>query len=201
MNEHLFIKICGITETEDAVHAVRNDVDALGFVFAPSRRRITSQQAERIIRNVPNHIVRVGVFMDADLKTVLEIAKKLNLSYIQLHGSESPEFCSQIKGDVIKRIPITKRDTKASIKEKIESFHVFAFLLDPGAGDGEPFDWNLACGLPERIIIAGGLDPDNVREAVRKANPFGIDVSSGVEIHPGKKDPYLVKRFIEEARS
>ncbi len=198
----VWVKICGIQDTETALWAVHAGADALGFVFADSRRRVTPEQAAQIISVVPPEVKKVGVFVDAPLARVREIAGFCRLDAVQLHGSESPEYCRLVGFPVIKAFPVGKGDFRQTMK----SYDVAAVLLDtyvPGqaGGTGKCFDWRLVKDLrcAPRIILAGGLNPENVQKAVRIARPYGVDVSSGVETN-GRKDKEKIRAFIRKAK-
>ena len=200
MNAYTWVKICGITSVEDARAAASAGADAVGLVFAGTKRRLSPRDAGTIVRMLPARIQTVGVFMDEDPETLRRLARELGLDFVQLHGSESPETCDGLPVKTIKRFPVGPADSRETVEQRMNRYRVFASLLDPGAGDGVPFDWTVAQGLSGRLIVAGGLTPDNVGSAVRTLNPFGVDVSSGVESGPGKKDPAKMRRFIEEVR-
>ena len=199
------VKICGITSTEDALVAVDAGADALGFMFyEPSPRYIPTEQAAAIIHDLPAHVAKVGVFVDADEVTVRQTAKTAGLDTLQFHGNESPEFCSQFDQRTIKAFRVKDRTTLAELPD----YDTDAWLLDsyvkgvPG-GTGEKFNWELAVeakrfGKP--ILLAGGLTPDNAADAVGRVAPFGLDVSSGVEASPGVKDSEKVTRLIAKAK-
>ncbi|MBN2030394.1 phosphoribosylanthranilate isomerase [bacterium] len=172
--------------------------DALGFVFAQSKRQIASLRARAIIARLPAFVTAVGVFMDQSLETVQKIADETGIDVIQLHGSETPEYCKQMNRPIIKRFDIPADESTDTLASRMGTYDVAAYLLDPGAGEGKVFDWEKAIGLDYPLIIAGGLNADNVRRAVQIVKPYGVDVSSGVEKVPGKKDREKVKRFIEE---
>jgi phosphoribosylanthranilate isomerase len=190
------IKICGITNLANAQAAVDAGADALGLVFADSPRRIDVENARAIVAELSPAIVFVGVFRDAPLEQINRVADRVGLDCVQLHGSESPEFCSAVKRCVIKRFKIGGD----SLSSEIPHYRTFASLLDPGAGDGQTFDWNRAAGLPHRIIVAGGLKSENVAEPIRLLRPFGVDVASGVETSPGQKDHQKMTAFIQAVR-
>jgi len=194
------IKICGITTLEDGDMAAHLGADALGFVFAPSLRKIDPQKCNHIVRNLPPAVTTVGVFMDQPFSEVMKTVEITGVDVVQLHGKEAPDFCRRLARRVIKRIHVYPEDTKTSLIQKMGPFSVSAFLIDPGAGVGRPFDWNVCQGIDFPLIIAGGLNPDNVGHLVRKLCPYGVDVSSGVEDAPGKKSYAKIKRFIEEVR-
>jgi len=199
------IKICGITTLEDANAAVENGADALGFVFYPkSPRAVTPETAKSIISILPPFITAVGVFVDEDTDNIEKIASYSGLNAIQLHGSEPPESCN-INRNVIKAL----RVKDLSDLEVLSSYKTAsAYLLDTYSphefgGTGHVFNWEIAVEAKKfgRIILAGGLNPDNIEEAVQMVQPYGIDVSSGVEgPAKGKKDHNKIKLFIERAR-
>lgn len=198
------VKICGITNLEDARLAVDAGADALGFVFCEaSPRSVSPEQAAGIIRHLPPFIQTVGLFVNEALSVVNETADACGLDIIQLHGEESPEFCAAVSRRVIKALRI--RDA-ASLKP-MASYRVSAFLLDAWSssahgGTGRTFNWDIAAGVAkrERIVLAGGLTTGNVADAIRQVHPYGVDVSSGVESAPGTKDAEKVSEFIRKAK-
>jgi len=202
----LKVKICGITNSSDAWAAVEAGADALGFMFyEPSPRHVSFSVAAEITRNLPPFIARVGVFVDASADFVQRAADECGLDTLQFHGSESPEFCL---GFSLKSIKAFRIRDENSLRE-LSSYQTSAWLLDAFVanklgGTGVAFNWELAClarkfGRP--IILAGGLQPENVAEAIRKVQPFAVDVSSGVEASVGKKDHLKLRAFIQAARS
>ena len=198
------VKICGITNLEDALMVVEAGADALGFVFfRGSPRFISPEQATAIIRRLSPFVHTVGLFVNEGLATVNAVADQCGLDLVQLHGEEPPDYCAAVKRRIIKAF----RVKDASSLNEIKNYRVAAFLLDawsPGAhgGTGTTFNWELAAraSASHRIILAGGLTPDNVAEAIAAVNPYAVDVSSGVESAPGKKDAGLVGRFIRSCR-
>lgn len=199
------VKICGITNIEDAKSAMSSGADALGFVFAPSPRRITDIAAGEIIGELPLSLLSVGVFVNEQLPRVKEIIKRCNLSAVQFHGEESPDYCAHFeKVKVIKAFRVKNSDSLKYLSD----YEVDAFLLDTyvqreAGGTGTNFNWNLASSLkdcPKLIILSGGLSPENVTEAIKIVKPYAVDVSTGVESRPGKKDPKLVEEFIRKAK-
>ena len=197
------IKVCGITNIEDALLASSLGVDALGFVFAESKRRITPENAKKIIDTLPPSILKVGVFVNEKEKTVKELAKICGLDALQFHGDESPEYTQKFKQIVIKSFRVKDED---SLKV-LSSYKVSAYLLDTYSqkaygGTGEVFNWDLAVKTKQfgPIILAGGLNPDNIEEAIRKVKPYAVDVSSGVESSPGKKDKHKLEEFVKRVR-
>jgi phosphoribosylanthranilate isomerase len=203
------VKICGITNLEDAQAAVQAGADALGFIFfAQSPRNVSPEMARRIIEKMPPFVAKVGVFVNESLEKILQIVKETGIDTVQLHGDESPQLCEKVAREnlkVIKAFRIKDQNSLTPLKE----FRAAAFLLDsyvPGqlGGTGAKFNWDLAVqasGLGTPIILAGGLVPENVRDAISKVAPYGVDVSSGVESAPGRKDHAKVRAFIEAAQS
>ncbi len=194
------VKICSITNLEDACMAVEYGADALGFIFTNSPRMIDPEKARQIIKQLTPFVTTVGVFMNNPLKLVEEISLFTGINVVQLHGNESPDYCKRIQKQIIKRIDVQKEDTKENLIEKMKLYSVSAFLIDPGTGSGKLFEWNIAKEIDFPLIIAGGLNPENVKQAVGLLKPYGVDVSSGVERTLGKKDPEKVKRFIKEVQ-
>jgi phosphoribosylanthranilate isomerase len=199
------IKICGITNSSDALLAASLGADALGFVFwKKSPRYITPDAAAAIIKKLPPFMSTVGVFVDEDSTRVNEIVKTAGLNFAQLHGSESPEYCVQIEGNFIKAI----RVKDAGSLQGLDEYGASAILLDtfikgqPG-GTGKTFDMSLLVGMDfkGKVMLAGGLTPDNVEEALNNYSPYAVDASSGLELEPGKKDPAKLRAFIEKVRS
>lgn len=198
------VKICGLTNREDALRAAEFGADALGFVlYRDSPRYIDPGTVEKIIAALPPFVTTVGVFANAAEEEINPIVDRCGLDVIQLQGDETPELCRRLGPRVFKAIRM--RD-KSSLKI-MESFQVRAFVLDAYRSDqlggtGHTFDWNLALKAKSfgPIILAGGLNPENIREAVEKVRPVAVDVSSGVEASLGKKDPEKIKAFIERAK-
>ena len=200
------VKICGITNLADAQAAVAAGADALGFNFYEgSPRHISLKTATAISKQLPPFVMRAGVFVNADEDLVTRAIAECNLSLLQFHGDEPPEFCTQFGLMSMKAFRI--RDEKSL--EELPKHQTDAYLLDAYSaeafgGTGEKFNWDLAIeaqkfGKP--IFLAGGLTPENVADAVKKVKPFGVDVSSGVEISPGKKNHAKVKAFIHAAKN
>jgi phosphoribosylanthranilate isomerase len=205
MQQDLFVKICGITNLEDAQHAVRCGADAVGFIFYEgSPRFISHAKAAEIVQRLPDHVSKIGVFVNADRKFIHDIIRHVSLSAVQLYGNEGPDDLVNYEISVIKAFRVAP-DFDVEV---MRNYIIDAFLLDAykgGAfgGTGKTFDWNLALKAKEygRIILSGGLTPENVEEAVRFVRPYGVDVSSGVEREPGKKDTGKVRDFIMRAKS
>ncbi|WP_163099486.1 phosphoribosylanthranilate isomerase [Peribacillus alkalitolerans] len=196
------VKICGIMDVNSAHVAVQAGADALGFVFAKSKRQITPDQAIQIIDSLPNDVEKVGVFVNEEPQVIESIAQYCGLSMIQLHGEESPEMCQEYSLPVIKAFGIGKKQDLLNTDEYPTDY----VLVDSpkGAfqgGNGLRFDWSLLndWNSNKKLILAGGLTPDNVKEAITVVRPFMVDVSSGVE-SGGKKDHEKIKAFIENAK-
>jgi phosphoribosylanthranilate isomerase len=197
----MFVKICGITNEDDALFAVAMGADAVGFIFAPSKRQVAAQQVYDITRRLPPEILTVGVFRDEHPDRVIDIVQRAGLKAAQLHGFESPEVVAQVATQVRWVIKVVVAGT--SDAARADRFGTDLIMVEgPNPGSGEVFDWTLFDDLPEgpRYILAGGLDPENVGLAVSRLAPWGVDVASGVERSPGRKDPLKVKQFIERAR-
>ena len=202
-----FIKICGITTKEQAVEIAALGVDALGFVFATSPRKVSQEEARCIISKMPPFISSVGVFVDEELDRIKEIIDYCGLDFVQLHGSESPEFCKALAPRVIKAFRI--RDEKELLKLRAYEPWVRGFLLDAWStkamgGTGTTFDWSLAkraaTMASKPVILAGGLTPHNIEDALQQASPWGVDASSGLEAVPGHKDMAKVTEFVRKIR-
>ena len=197
------VKICGITNVEDALAAVEAGAHALGFVFAPSPRQVTAEQAAAIIAALPPFVHSVGVFVDGDVEAVLS---RCPLDAVQFHGRESPADLAQVTGVTrIKACRVAARsdlDPLTDYREAADAFLLDARVSGLAGGTGQSFPWPLArearrFGRP--IILAGGLSPENVAAAIEAAQPDAVDVSSGVEASPGRKDPDRVHRFVAAA--
>ena len=199
----MFVKICGITNEEDALLAVALGADALGFVFAPSTRQVTQSRVAAITSRLPRHVLTVGVFKDEAPKRVVELVHMSGLRYAQLHGHESPAACLQVRSQIG---GVIKAFTAGSEVLSDASDYSADMILDdsPTPGSGKVFDWGLLEGVPAGappVLLAGGLDASNVASAIEVCRPFGVDVSSGVEASPGRKDPRKLRAFIQAARS
>lgn len=203
------IKICGTTNLEDAHAAADLGVDALGFIFVSGTPRyVKPQVAERIISALPPFITTVGVFADASPEAISLTIQTCGLDAVQLHGSETPEYCSDVGARhavrLIKAFRIKDRQSLALIPEyKVSAYLLDTYVEGKKGGTGETFNWNLAreAKVYGRIIIAGGLTPENVSQAVQRVRPYAVDVSSGVECSPGKKDHAKIKAFIQNVRA
>lgn len=195
-----YVKICGITNGDDALIAAGAGADAVGFVFAPSVRSIEPYEARKIVVGLPPFVIAVGVFKDENIESVNCIADYVGLGVVQLHGSESPAFCAGVKRRVIKRIRVEPYDTKETILQKMAPYTSPLCLLDPGEGSGCTFNWKIAQGITKPLMVAGGLTAENVGEVVQVLKPLAVDVSSGVEGISGRKDPGKVEMFIRRAK-
>jgi phosphoribosylanthranilate isomerase len=200
------IKICGITNLEDALIAVGAGADALGFVFAAgSPRRVTPDTAARIAGRLPPFVARVGVFVNESAEKVRETAALCGLDTLQFHGCETPAFCREFAP--LKVCKAFRVESAASL-ESLPDYPVDAWLLDsfvPGqaGGTGAVFNWDLAAAAQRHgrpLVLAGGLTPGNVAQAIEQVRPYAVDVSSGVEAAPGRKDPARVIAFCEAVR-
>jgi len=198
------IKICGITNKEDALEAAHLGVDALGFVFAESPRRVIPRMVQEIVELLPPFISRVGVFVNEEREKVKEIAARCHLTTVQFHGEECPSYCEGFREKTVKAFSIKDE----AILETIPEYEVDAYLLDSYSpsrygGTGNTFDWQIALkikkfGVP--IVLSGGLDPDNVKEAIERVRPYAVDVGSGVEVEEGKKDTEKLEDFVRKVR-
>lgn len=200
----LRIKICGLTNLEDALAAIDAGADAIGFVFARSDRRMEPEQVRKITEQLPPLVVKAGVFMNLNAKDIRKIMAACHLDLAQLHGEESPALCKELFPQAIKAFKVKDRTVLAQLPD----YKASAFLLDTYSpavhgGSGATFDWNIATEATAygRLILSGGLTPTNVAEAIKKVRPFAVDVCSGVEESPGKKDPAKIRAFIRAARA
>lgn len=201
----VFVKICGIANEEDAAAVGEMKPDAMGFIFyPPSPRCAEPKRVKEWVSKLPADIRKVGVFVDLDPATVNEIVSSCGLDVAQLHGNETPEIADKISVETWKAVHLDRMTAGGA-----EAYHVDALLVDsystamPG-GTGKTVDWNLAAMFikesSQRVLLAGGLKPGNVEEAIRRTLPWGVDVSSGVESEPGKKDLLKVQEFIALCR-
>jgi phosphoribosylanthranilate isomerase len=205
-----WIKTCGTTSVADAIAEVEAGADAVGFVFAPSKRRITPAKAQEIIRELPATVERIGVFVDESADGVRAVAEQAGLTGVQLHGNEPPEFVAGLSSAAGGRLRVIKSVIIAGdFHLQLEKFVMAnsppdAIMLDSGAGSGRMFDWRgvrpFLTGTEMRFIVAGGLSADNVATALRVFHPWGVDVVSGVESEPGRKDPAKLKAFVAAVR-
>jgi len=201
------VKICGITNQEDASAAVELGVDALGFIFAKSPRQIEPEKARRIINSLPPFVTTMGVFVNEDQTKVRDIVNFCGLNLIQFHGDESPDICGKFMPHSVKAFQIKDETSLERIKPyngMVRAFLFDTYSKETRGGTGKTFDWGLAVkgkklGMP--VILSGGLSPTNIEEAILKVSPYAVDVNSGVEIGPGKKDHLLMKQLMERIQS
>ncbi len=195
------IKICGITNLEDALLAADLGAHALGFIFYPkSPRKVAPEAAREIIRRLPPFVVSVGVFVDEDAAMVRDLAASLGLDWVQLHGQESPDYCRSLGRRVIKGCRVQDESSLAGLapyQGAVQAFLLDTYKKGQAGGTGESFDWRLAREARKYgpIILAGGLTPENIGRAISEAQPQAVDVASGVEAAPGKKDPEKLRAF------
>jgi len=197
------VKVCGITNLEDALAAAEMGADALGFVLASSPRQVSPEDLRHLVAELPPLIVKVGVFVDSPLDEVRQIMSDCGLNLAQLHGSESPEYCEALFPRAIKAFQVKD----ATVLRQLPQYRASAYLLDGyhsklKGGSGQSFDWEIARQArgSDRIILSGGLTPENVARAIAIAKPYGVDVSSGVEVRPGKKDHDKLAAFIQAVK-
>lgn len=199
------VKVCGITNLKDAQAAVAGGANALGFIFyKKSPRYIAPKKARRIIAKLPLFVIPVGVFVSEDLETIRKVSRACGLCTIQLHGDESPAYCRKL----IKYYQVIKAFRIADKFPAINKYPAHAYLFDTYhkkqyGGSGKAFNWNLLVNkkFARPVILSGGLNPKNVRQAILCVKPFAVDVSSGVEVRPGKKNPRLLKNFLKQVKS
>jgi phosphoribosylanthranilate isomerase len=200
------VKICGITNLDDAIAAVDFGADALGFVFfKESPRYIPDSRAALIIKRLPSFITTVGVFVNEQPEHIENIIATTGIDVVQLHGAESPEEC-RLARRVIKAVRVDtleSLDPLISYREIVSAFLLDTFTSGLFGGTGKIFNWDIAVEAKQfgRIILAGGLTPDNVAEAVKRVRPYGVDVSSGIEFEQGRKDHKKMQLFIERAKA
>ncbi len=204
------IKVCGMKDAAEADGLVAMGVDALGFIFVEaSPRNVEPDKARQIIASLPPFVDAVGVFVNQELDVVNDIARYCGLTVVQLHGSESPQYCEAVRCRVVKTFSLRPDSAPSDTNPFYAPYQgiVAGFLVDTyheklAGGSGQVFDWELLKrGRPAGpLILAGGLTPDNVGEAIRRVRPFAVDVNSGVEISPGVKDIAKVERLVEVVR-
>jgi phosphoribosylanthranilate isomerase len=200
------VKICGVTNLEDALAAVEAGASMLGFNFyRRSPRYVSLEDARRILERLPETVTGVGVFVNEPPDEVESVAREAGLDAVQLHGDETPEFCRSLRGlKTIKALRVRQGfDAAACALYTTDAILLDAYAADAFGGTGHTFDWALARQARERVarlFLAGGLTPDNVAEAVRAVRPYAVDVCSGVETSPGRKSPQLMRRFVEEVK-
>ena len=202
--DKIAVKICGITNYEDASVAVRLGAGALGFIFAHSPRRITPQKARDILDTIPPFVKTVGVFVNQRPAAIREVKQYCGLDLVQLHGDESPDFCQALMPYTIKAFRIKDESSLDSIQAyrgKVRALLLDTYSQDKAGGTGKTFDWKLALkikklGIP--IILSGGLGPSNIAAAISTVRPYAVDVNSGVEERPGKKSYRMMKELMEK---
>ena len=200
------VKICGITNYEDAANAAILGADFIGFNFySLSPRFIDRDDAKRIINKMPKNLKNVGVFVNEVLEEVKKIVEYVGLDMVQLHGDETPDYCKQIKEETKKEVIKSFRINKKEDIKKIKNYDVDYYLFDAYheglfGGTGKSFDWNLLKNIKKPFFLSGGLNCGNVRQAIKIARPFAVDVASGIEKNQRKKDIEKTKEFIEAAK-
>lgn len=205
------IKMCGITRKKDAVAGIEAGLDALGFIFyEKSPRNVTSDFVRKVVADVPPFIDCVGVFVDRDRKEVEEIVEYCGLSHAQLHGKEKPKYCERLERfaspcRVIKAFRVGKKSSGSEFSpydDVVRGYLLDTYVKDNAGGTGKTFDWNVIQGLnlQRPVILAGGLNPENVVQAIKSVKPYGVDVNSGVEVEPGIKDHSKLYDFVSKVR-
>ncbi len=200
------VKICGITNYEDAMDAAKLGADFIGLNFYRKvPRYIKLKEARKIARDAPEKTKKVGIFVNSTLSNIKKISREIGLDYIQLHGNESPEFCRQVKKSTKKKIIKAIRVKSRRDLKKISNFDVDFFIFDAYkkghyGGTGKSIGFSLLKGVKKKYFLSGGLNPNNVKMAIKKLNPFVVDVSSGVEKSLGKKDHRKIKAFIDAVK-
>ena len=200
------VKVCGITNPEDARVAADAGADAIVLIFAESPRRVSVERAREIAAALPEGVLKVGVFVDADPGEVLRIAREVGLDYAQLHGDEPPEALAEIRDGgvgVMKALRVRNAEALAAVERyEADLYLLDAWSAEARGGTGARFDWELAKSLRGRdnIVVSGGLGPENVREAIEYFEPYGVDASSSLEERPGKKNGDRVRRFVGAAK-
>ena len=200
------VKICGITNYEDASIAVELGAGALGFIFAYSPRQITPHKARDIINAIPPFVKTVGVFVNEDPAVIRNVKHYCGLDLVQLHGDESPDFCDELMPYTIKALRIKDESSlqaAQAYRGKVRALLLDTYSKEKAGGTGETFDWQLAIkikklGIP--IILAGGLGPSNIEGAISTVRPYAVDVNSGVEKHPGKKSHTLIEGLMQKVK-
>ena len=200
------VKICGITNYQDASIAVKLGADALGFIFAPSPREITPEKALDIISAIPPFVKTVGVFVNKDPAAIKEIIPFCGLDLVQLHGDESPDVCRDLLPYTIKAFRVEDKSGLSMVRPyqgRVRALLLDTYSEEVRGGTGKTFDWNLAVtwkdlGVP--VILSGGLGPSNIESAVSSVKPYSVDVNSGIEEYPGKKDHVLMKELMDKIK-
>jgi phosphoribosylanthranilate isomerase len=199
-------KVCGITNPEDGLFAAKSGADAIGLVFAESPRKVSVEEAREIAAMLPDGVLKVGVFVNEEPEEVLSVAREVGLDYVQLHGEETPETVTFLREGGVKVMKALRVRDEGSLAA-LERYGADLIMLDAWSekvrgGTGERFDWALAKSLKGRgnIVVSGGLNPENVREAISFFEPYGVDASSSLEEAPGKKNEERVRRFVSAAK-
>ena len=198
------VKICGITNPQDAMMAAELGVDAIGFIFAPSPRKVSTELVRDIINDLPPFVNTVGVFVDENIKIIQNIINFCGIDLIQLHGNEPPNVCREFMPHTIKAIRLKNVLNPHKIKPyygKVKALLLDTYSKDKKGGTGKTFNWDLATRSSELevpIFLSGGLKPSNIQRAISTVQPYAVDVNSGIEEFPGKKDPFLMKTLMEK---
>ena len=205
MNPRTRVKICGMTRSEDALTAAHLGVDAIGLVFYDkSPRNVSIDQAQQICMALPAFVSKVALFLEADTLQVTQVLNALDIDLIQFHGNESAEFCASFNRPYIKALGMAGQHDlteQADIYRDASGLLLDSHVMGAAGGTGEAFDWEIIPeSIRQSIILAGGLKPDNVAEAIQKVRPYAVDLSSGVEAAPGIKDATLMAQLINEVK-
>ena len=200
------IKFCGMTNEQDVMRAIDLGIDALGFVFVnDSPRYLTVDQARELTKKVPPFVIKVGLFMNSEKKDIDRVLNNVRLDLLQFHGDEDEEYCLQFQRPYIKAVPMGSISSVTDYCKKYSSVTGFVFdshTLGQMGGSGKTFEWSkLPKQLEKPVILAGGLTPQNVAQAIHAVRPYAVDVSSGIEASKGVKDPAKMELFIKEVRS
>ncbi|MDB6124691.1 MAG: N-(5-phosphoribosyl)anthranilate isomerase [Pedosphaera sp.] len=200
------VKICGITNIDDGLAAADAGADAIGLMFfEQSPRNVSLQTASEIANRLPPYVIKVGVFVNPSEEVVMRAISECGLNILQFHGEETPEFCQLFPVMTIKAFRVKDEESLKALPEyQTDAWLLDAYVADKLGGTGAKFNWDLAIAaqkLGRPIFLAGGLTPENVADAIRKVQPYAVDVSSGVESAPGKKDYAKVQAFIKAAKS
>jgi phosphoribosylanthranilate isomerase len=197
------VKICGLMELEHVKTAIESGADAIGFVFAKSRRQVTVDQARELATAIPSNVLKIGVFVNEALEEVERIAREIPLDVVQLHGDEDPDYVRRLSIPTIKALSIkTKEDVQQASQYEVDYFLFDAPGVEFRGGSGHSFDWSLLAKeniSPDKVILAGGLTENNINEAIHIVQPFMVDVSSGVETAQ-RKDAEKIRTFIRAVR-
>jgi len=198
------VKICGITRIEDAMEAIKNGVNALGFIFyKKSKRYVEPQKVKEIIEKIPPFVTTVGVFVNEEIEEIKRIVKITKLDLVQLHGEEDEEYIDKIKKEVkvLKAFRVKNKNVLEEIKAmNLDSFLLDAFTKEEYGGTGKTFDWEIARESKKlgNVILAGGINENNIEEIIKKIQPYAVDISSGVEVEPGIKDVKKIKNILKK---